>query len=240
MANTSYAQHEELGGRADILLYTANYAARPVIIDDTGVAADAKGRKIVPAGTFLGGFFERPNEAAIKIGVSSVKASYKTSFSGGDNNVCFVSKLLGAEGNAISIAYVDPGINNAELSIVTAGKAITVHLETNGAGAIVSKAKDIADAVNADALANDLVYAKVIGSTGNGVVTALAQTNLASGKDGANGTPDGVLRHAVDVTHGEATGTAVIAGFIDLDRLPDVPTDAIKASLPTIKFMRRD
>lgn len=239
MANTAYSKYEQVLNTPDILMYTVNYAARPVVIDDKNVAADDSGRKIVPAGTFLGGIFESPNEPAVKIGVDSVKAVLTTALTGTDNNVTFTARELGTEGNDVSIAYIDPGSNKAKLAISVASNVIKVNLATNAAGKIITTALDVAEAINSDQIANDLVFAATEGN-GKGIVTALAATNLAGGTDGATGTADGVLRHPVDVTYGTATGTAIISGFINMDMLPDVPTQAIKAAMPTIKFMRRD
>ena len=52
----------------------------------------------------------------------------------------------------------------------------------------------------------------------------------------------GVLQHDVDVTRGSNNGSALIFGFVDLNKLEaDVVakiTDDIKANLPMVKFLR--
>ena len=56
-----------------------------------------------------------------------------------NNALTFASKLNGAAGNAITIRLVNPGTNNASLSVSVVDKAITVNLATHS-GAAVSPA----------------------------------------------------------------------------------------------------
>lgn len=96
----------------------------------------------------------------------------------------FTSKLAGALGNAISIAYVNPGAPSAALGVVVTGNAIVVNLATSAGSAITSTAAQIAAAVSASAPANALVaIAAIAPSTGAGVVAAVAATQLAGGVD---------------------------------------------------------
>lgn len=91
-----------------------------------------------------------------------------------------------AEGSSgtLSIVFADPGANNAALSISTSAangngdRTITVNLATNGSGAVISSAAQIAAAIEADATASTLVNAKVETA---GVVGAVASTNLVTG-----------------------------------------------------------
>jgi len=43
------------GNRKEILKFPDHYVNMPVTVDDTGVTANADGKKIVPAGTIMGG-----------------------------------------------------------------------------------------------------------------------------------------------------------------------------------------
>lgn len=53
-----------------------------------------------------------------------------------------------------------------------------------------------------------------------------------------NANAEGVLRYDVDVTFGPMVGAAVIHGFVDLEKLPEAPTeDAVKA-LTQITFLK--
>lgn len=43
------------GGTKQILKFPDHYVNMPITVDDTGVTANAEGKKIVPAGTIMGG-----------------------------------------------------------------------------------------------------------------------------------------------------------------------------------------
>lgn len=47
----------QYGTPKQIIKFTDHYVAMAVTVDDTGVTPDANGKKIVPAGTILGGGF---------------------------------------------------------------------------------------------------------------------------------------------------------------------------------------
>ncbi|MYL56193.1 hypothetical protein GLW20_01580 [Virgibacillus halodenitrificans] len=111
-----------------ILKFPDHYVSLPVTVSDAGVNADANGKKIVPAGTILGGGFLADDT------VNAVKATTSET----------------------------PAVSNAE----------------------------------------------------------------------------GILSNDVDVTHGPATGSVVIHGFIATDKLPTVPTTEEKAALNQIKFIK--
>lgn len=55
----------------------------------------------------------------------------------------------------------------------------------------------------------------------------------------ANGaTAEGVLFNDTDVTHGPASGAALIHGFIAVDKLPEAPTTEAIAALKQITFLK--
>lgn len=66
----------------------------------------------------------------------------------------------------------------------------------------------------------------LVGGTASGAVSA---DNSA--------TTEGVLLHDTDVTYGNAPGTMVIHGFIDLTKIPAAPSSGAKTALPQITFM---
>lgn len=111
-----------------------------------------------------------------------VQATLTTAMAGADNDLTFTAKLKAEAGNAIRVAFVNPGGTVAR-SIVVAGNDITVNLAvTAGAINATETATNIAAAINGDASASALVTAAVAtGDSGAGVVTALAFTNLAGG-----------------------------------------------------------
>jgi phage tail sheath protein FI len=89
---------------------------------------------------------------------------------------------LGATGNNIQIRAVNPGTNNASLSVSVAGNLITVNLATDGSAAATSTASAVLAAVNGSAPAAALVVAALgTGSSGASVYQAHAATNLAGG-----------------------------------------------------------
>lgn len=125
--------------RNEILKFADHAVAIPVMVDDAGIAANAEGKKIVLAGTIIGG-------------------------TGGANTV----------------------------------------------------------------LANDTVVATVHNTQGGATTTAGAAVDA-----------EGVLLNDVDVTFGDAPGSMLIHGFVDLAKLPSVPTvDAIAALKGRITFLK--
>lgn len=116
------------------------------------------------------------------------KATLTTSLTGANNDIVFTAKDFGAAGNDITIAYVDPAANSQSLGVVVTGTDIVVNLATDGAGAITSTADLIKTAIAAEQDADDLVdVADASGNDGSGVVTAMAETNLAGGEGELSG-----------------------------------------------------
>ncbi|GES13255.1 hypothetical protein Amac_068520 [Acrocarpospora macrocephala] len=90
------------------------------------------------------------------------------------------SKTFGSEGgNDISVALVNPNAASSPLSVAVTGKDIVVTLATDAAGALSSTAKQVVDAVNANAAASALVSANTYRTnTGAGLVAAAPATRL--------------------------------------------------------------
>lgn len=138
---------------------------------------------------------EQINSVVSKLLVATVLgglplASYTTALVGADNDMTFTAKVGGTGGNAITVALVDPGGNNAALAVTVSELAISVSLATGPAGAITSTAAQVVAALNADATAKMLITAAVkVGDAGTGVVTALGAANLTGGDSAAVTTP---------------------------------------------------
>lgn len=137
---------------------------------------------------------------------------YVSSLAGADNDILFVARASGA--SDLTITLVDPSANNAELSVSRSGSPpwdIVVSLETGPAGAIVSTAQDVIDAIIADQDSAPYMHAELApGNDGSGVVTALAKQNLADW----TGTSPNVtvsLETSVDGSNWYAVGTAFTA-----------------------------
>lgn len=113
--------------------------------------------------------------------VTPPKATLTTSLTGTNNDLVFTAAEGGSWGNAIQVAYIDPGGTTAALSVVVGGFLITVNL-ARAASAIVTTANDILAAVQANLDAQALVGVALAGSNdGTGVVTALSAASLAGG-----------------------------------------------------------
>lgn len=93
-----------------------------------------------------------------------------------DNNlIAIAADATGTGGNAITIQLTNPGAPNTALSVTATGSAISVVLETDGAGLLASTAADVITALNADAATSALITAT--GGTGDG--SGIAKRMLA-------------------------------------------------------------
>lgn len=119
--------------------------------------------------------------------VSAVQASATINPTGDDNALTITAREYGTGGNSITVTYVDPGANDAALSVTVAGKSIVVSLATNGGGTITSTAAEVKAAIEAHQPAHALVTVAIDDSDtgteddGSGVVTAIASTALENG-----------------------------------------------------------
>lgn len=114
--------------------------------------------------------------------VAGVAATLSTNLTGSNNDLIYTARDFGTAGNSTTVAYADPGGNNAALSVSVSSAAITVNLATGSGGAITSTAAQVKAAIEASAAASALVsVALKTSNDGTGVVTALSATNLAGG-----------------------------------------------------------
>ena len=49
-----------------------------------------------------------------------------------------------------------------------------------------------------------------------------------------------IVVHSIDLTAGETAAAMMIAGYVNVDNMPFVPSTAVKAKLPHIVFSRID
>jgi hypothetical protein len=75
----------------------------------------------------------------------------------------------------------------------------------------------------------------IVSDSGDGIVTAMPQTALASHTSVP--APEGVLFNDVDVTYGPAPCAMLYMGSVEISRIPKVPSAAQIAALPRISFM---
>ena len=211
------------------------FVATVVTVGDTGVSANADGKKIVKAGTVIGGtskkVLENPGETVINKVTPAIKATKTigTTTSG----IVYTANAAGAAGNNISIKLVDPGAAG-NLGVVVTGTDIVVNLKY--ASALASTALEVVAALNADKDASALITAAPL-TTGEGVAAAATKTSLAGGADIAVANyAEGVLLYDVDVTNGPREGSMVIWGFIDLAKVDPVDSTVMTA-LPKITYL---
>ena len=141
------------------------------------------------------------------------KATYTTVTSVSNADLKFTAVQSGTGGNAISVAYVDPGAASQALSVVVTGNAIVVNLATDSGSAITSTGTLIKNAVNASAAASALVVAALApANSGAGIVIAITATLLSGATSGgfilATGTP-------LYISAGEAATMKVVASSSD-------------------------
>lgn len=119
--------------------------------------------------------------------VDGAQATLSRNPTGDDNALTFTAVAYGVAGNDISIAYLDPGANNATLSVSVNGKYIAVNLATDGSGVITSTAAEVLAAIEASLAASTLVTVEInaadsgSGDDGSGIVTALARAYMTGG-----------------------------------------------------------
>lgn len=229
-------------GISEILKFPDSYTALAVMMDDTGIVANADGKKIVAKGTIVGGaaapVLTDTTQKVQKKNTASVAATLDTGVVGNNNAITWTAKsaYAGTAGNAIKVALLNNGASKA-LEVTIVNQEIRVQLATDGSSVITSTAAQVIAAVNA-AIANSFVTAANTGaSTGAGLVTAVAATPLAGGTAGNASAAEGVLLNEVDVTNGAAPATMIIQGYLAKNKLPEAPVAEAIAALPLIKFI---
>ena len=95
--------------------------------------------------------------------------------------VVLTSRAWGHEGgNALTAAFLNPGVANSPLSVSVTGNDIVVNLATDGAGAFTSTAAQVVAAINASPAASGLVVALTYrGNLGAGIVQPREKVNLS-------------------------------------------------------------
>lgn len=237
--------------KTEILKFPDHYVALAVTVDDTGIIANAYGKKIVPAGTIVGGStksnLQYENEpVADKYSPVAVAANLTTGTTGSKNAILWTAVEAGLTGNEISVALIDPSGVSKTLVVTVSGKDISVSLATDDSGTITSTSAEVSAAINADADAKLLVLTSVdltCNDNGSGKVTAKAKTTLSGGDVGAATNAEGVLLNDVDVTYGPKEGAMIIHGFVSVDKMPygNANADAGRIAskvLSMIKFIK--
>lgn len=237
----------EFLNKKEILKFPDHFVAIAVMVDDDGVTANEDGKKIVPAGTIVGGknapVLENLDEPVVDKNTPPAKATKQfTLYSSGGttHKMTLTAKEPGTAGNSITFAMSkSTAASGDEVEVEVTSSAIVVK-PVVADNAITSTIGEILEAINSDEDASALVEASApaaaLDIAPNQDITATALEN------GSNGTitgAEGVLLNDVDVTYGPAPGAMVIHGFIDLNKIPEPPAFGYGEDvLPMIKFIK--
>jgi hypothetical protein len=124
--------------------------------------------------------------AVLAAPVNGVAAALTTALTGANNDMVFTAKVKGTVGNAISVAYIDPGEETATESVVVTGSDIVVTLRS--VSSVLSTAAQVKAAIEASAAAAALVtVAAAASDTLATAVIAMAADDLIGGVDGTEG-----------------------------------------------------
>ncbi len=226
-------------GAALVTLATPIVAAVAV---PTNVGTGADPHPVVAAGNLTGG---APGNQAVQAGLITGIADLETAI-----RWRALDAYIGAAGNAVSIEFLDPGPGPVALSVAEAAgppATVIVTLQTNAAGDILSTAADIVALIQAEVLATTITFvnAELACAVGNGVVGAMAATNMTGG---VNATAANIAnRYATilfeDVVLVDSQGNLADAVATGLDhgrvlnaRLPLAPDAAVRTALPQVIF----
>jgi len=140
-----------------------------------------------------------PTDTEVTIGETAATVTIGTTVN--NNAIKYTAVTEGTDGNDITIACVNPGTTKAALSVSVVENAITVSLETDNNGRVVSTANEVIAAVNGDVSAAELVTAENVGN-GFRYVAVKTATNLTGGVD-----PERFLEvESVTLTEGGESG----------------------------------
>jgi len=219
------------GAEDTILASLSHYDTRSVMVSDVGITPDEHDRKIIRKGTIVGGISGSVMLNQDLMVAEHGAATLYTSLTGSDNDLLYVALTS----TTTTITYVDPAAPGVPVSVAVFGNDITVTLGTDADSKIVTKANDIKNLIINTAAANVLVDVKnVVGDSGEGLVTAMAQATLTSNSSVT--APEGVLFNTVDVTYGPAPCAMLYMGSVEINHIPKKPTAAQITALPRISF----
>lgn len=251
MAN-SFKNQKLTGFDKTLVLYQDGYVARPVTVDKATISdlqPNEAGKYIIPQGTLLtgvsGSLLENPQQKAVQAQVSATKATVTI-----NSAVVVTAKESGDVAYKFALVKDTKATSSATISVPSGSisydasqKKFTVTLAVNKSGTVLTTYGDVVALINNDTIANTYVSAELdSGVKGTQVadVTSADATTSAGGDESVTGLIDGILVHSIDVTAGETAAAMMIAGYVNVDNMPFVPSTAVKAKLPHIVFSRID
>ena len=244
MAN-SFKNQKLTGFDKTLVLYQDGYVARPVTVDKTTISdlqPNEAGKYIIPQGTLLtgvsGSLLENPQQKAVQAKVSGTKATVTI-----NSAVVVTAKESGDVAYKFALVKDTKSTSSATISYDASQKKFTITLAVNKSDTVLTTYGDVVALINNDTIANTYVSAELAsGVKGTQVadVTSVDATTSAGGEESVTGLIDGILVHSIDVTAGETAAAMMIAGYVNVDNMPFVPSTAVKAKLPHIVFSRID
>ena len=244
MAN-SFKNQKLTGFDKTLVLYQDGYVARPVTVDKTTISdlqPNEAGKYIIPQGTLLtgvsGSLLENPQQKAVQAQVSVTKATVTI-----NSAVVVTAKESGDVAYKFALVKSAKSTSSATISYDASQKKFTITLAVNKSDTVLTTYGDVVALINNDTIANTYVSAELasgVKSTQVADVTSSDATTSAGGEESVTGLIDGILVHSIDVTAGETAAAMMIAGYVNVDNMPFVPSTAVKAKLPHIVFSRID
>lgn len=230
----------------ELLLVGEGYIARPVTVNkDTipGLTPNDAGKYIIPYGTYLYGadgesLLANPQQYGVAV-VPSVTHATATIGS----SLVVTAKAEGNLSHVVTLVAGTTALSTPSITVTGTGasKTVTIDLAVDSIGTVVSTYGDIVDLINNDIVANTFLVAEMAtGVDPDTLAAAGTGTTSGGGDETVDSDIDGILYHSVDVTDGEATGALIIHAYINVDNMPEVPGEAVKAKLPHIVFARKD
>lgn len=224
----------------ELLLVGEGYIARPVTVAKStisDIAVNSDGHYVIPQGTYLygesGSLLDNPQQVAVAVVPKSAHAKATL-----NSAITVTAKDEGLLAYVVTLVVGTTANNSVAYSAST--KTVTVTLSVDEDGAVQETYQDVVDLINDDIEVNSLIKATIIDGYADTVAVAGTATTADGGAETVDSDIDGVLYHSVDVTNGEAIGTLIIAGYINVDNMPSVPGAAVKEKLPRITFGRKD
>lgn len=218
---------------AGVVLGIANdFSSMDVVVSSASVPRDESGKKILPAGTIVGGIGKKVLENRYTLVGRHGNPMLTTALIGYDNDVRFVSK----SSTTYNIVYSHTSAPNTPLSVAYSSPTVTFTLGTDASGNIITTANDIVALVAITSSVNTLLTATLADpQQGGGIVTAMASTPMVPINNVS--VPEGILFNSVDVTEGNKHVAMIYAGSIDIAKLPVAPTAAQVTALSRISFV---
>lgn len=251
--SNSFASQKVTGFDKTLLLYREGYIGKPVTVSQatiSGLTANAAGKYIIPQGTFVTGvnssLLENPQQMAVAATIVETKASATV-----NSAFTITAKKSGVLAYVISIVKGTVGVPiepddttiKASVEYTPATSKFVVTVQVDESGNIDATYADVVAAINNDIIANDFIVAALVNSTyatTTAAVTSADVTTASGAVETLTGNVDGLLMNSVDVTQGEAVGTMIIAGYVNMDNLATEPSAAVKNALTHIVFSRID